>query len=132
MTNRLSKTAAGAARVRPALVALALGAAAVSGFAYAGDGDAQRCVTRSSIDRTEIVDDGTILFRMRNGDVYRNVLRHECPTLKSRDQFSYRVNAAQLCRSDVITVLDRNVFGFTSGPSCSLGSFEAVGASGAQ
>src|SRR5262245_22784664 len=131
MATLLRKTASGTARPRAALLSLAVGisAAAVTGFAHADDGGGvRRCVALSSIDRTEIVDDGTVLFHMRNGDVYRNVLRHECPTLKSRDQFAYRVNAAQLCSSDLITVLDRNVFGFTPGPSCSLGSFEAVGA----
>jgi hypothetical protein len=132
MANRLENAATRSSRARAALLSLAFGAAAVSGAAYADDGDLQRCVALSGIDRTEVVDNGTVLFHMRNGDVYRNVLRHECPTLKSRDQFAYRVNSAQLCRSDVITVLDRNVFGFVPGPSCTLGSFEAVGSGAAQ
>ena len=132
MANRLRKAAAGSSRVRAALLSLAFGAAAVSGAANADDGDLQRCIALSRIDRTEIVDNGTVLFHMRNGEVYRNVLPHECPTLKSRDQFAYRVNAAQLCRSDVITVLDRNVLGFVPGPSCTLGSFQSVGSAAAQ
>jgi hypothetical protein len=120
--------------LRAALLSLAFGAVAVtaSGLAYADDGAVRSCIALSSIDRTEIVDDGTILFHMRNGDVYRNVLRHECPTLKNRDQFAYRVNAAQLCSTDLITVLDRNALGFTRGPSCSLGSFESISSSAAQ
>lgn len=132
MANRSGKAAMRSSRARAALVSLAFGAAAVAGAAYADDGDVQRCVSLSRIDRTEVVDDGTVLFHMRNGDVYRNVLPHACPTLKSRDQFAYRVNASQLCRSDVITVLDRNVLGFVPGPSCTLGSFEAVGSGAAQ
>jgi hypothetical protein len=135
MATLLRKAATASSRARAALLSLAVGtaAAAVTGIASADDGgDVRRCVPLSAIDRTEVVDNDTVLFHMRNGDVYRNVLRHECPTLKNRDQFAYRVNAAQLCSSDLITVLDRNAFGFRPGPSCSLGSFEAVGAGAAQ
>ena len=116
------------------LLSLAFGAVAatVSGLASADDGAVRSCIALTSIARTEIVDDGTILFHMRNGDVYRNVLRHECPMLKNRDQFAYRVNAAQLCSTDLITVLDRNALGFTRGPSCSLGSFEPVSSGAVQ
>jgi hypothetical protein len=135
MATLLRKTASGSSRARVALLSLAMGVAAATatGLASADEGGgARRCVALTSIDRTEVVDDGTVLFHMRNGDVYRNVLRHECPTLKNRDQFAYRVNAAQLCSSDLITVLERRGSGFAPGPSCSLGSFEAVGSGGAQ
>ncbi|HEX5046154.1 MAG TPA: hypothetical protein VFX89_03455 [Gammaproteobacteria bacterium] len=135
MATLLRMNSTGSARARAALLSLAVGVAAatVTGLAYAEDGGgARRCVALTNIDRTEVVDDGTVLFHMRNGDVYRNVLRHECPTLKNRDQFAYRANAAQLCRSDLITVLERRGAGFAPGPSCSLGSFEAVGSGGAQ
>jgi hypothetical protein len=134
MANLVRMAATRSLRARAALLSLAVGAVAVaaSAVALADDGGTRRCVARSSIDRTEIVDDGTILFRMRNGDVYRNVLRHECPTLKSRDQFAYRVNTAQLCSADLITVLERNALGFARGPSCSLGTFAPVGSSAVQ
>src|SRR5262245_7291284 len=128
MATLLGNITAGS-RARAALLSLVVGTAAatVTGIAFADDGgDVRRCVALSGIDRNEVVDNGTVLFHMRNGEVYRNVLRHECPTLKDRDQFAYRVNAAQLCSSDLITVLDRNVFGFRPGASCSLGSFQAV------
>jgi hypothetical protein len=117
-----------------ALLALALGAGAatLSGLASAANGDARNCVDLLRIDRTDVVDDGTILFRMRNGDIYRNDLRHECPTLKDREQFRYRVTTTQLCKADIITVpLDRSVV-LSPGPSCVLGDFQPIGESAAQ
>jgi hypothetical protein len=113
-------------------VGIGIAAAILPGLVLADDAAVRRCVPLSSIDRTEVIDDGTVLFRMRNGEIYRNVLAHTCPTLKSRDQFAYRVNAAQLCAMDLITVLERQGLGFAPGPSCSLGSFEPVASTAAQ
>jgi len=132
MATRNLKAATRPSRAYAAALAVAVGTLAASGLAFAGDGPAQRCIALSSIERTEVVDDSTILFRMRNGDVYRNVLRATCRTLKDREQFAYRVNAAQLCAMDLITVLETHGLGLAPGPSCSLGSFEPVSSSAAQ
>lgn len=134
MANRNSKAAVRGLRTYAALLALALGTAAAAGarLAFADEGGARKCLGLSEIDSTQIVDDGTILFRMRNGDIYRNVLPRECPTLKDRDQFSYRLTTARLCSTDVITVLEERGFALASGASCSLGSFEPISAGDAQ
>jgi hypothetical protein len=134
MTNRQRKAAPHGLRTRAALVSLALGmaAAASSGLAFADEDEVRNCVGLSEIDRTEIVDDRTILFRMHDGTIYRNVLGHECPTLKNRDQFSYKVPSTRLCSMDLITVLEQRGVGFGPGPSCPLGSFEPISADEAQ
>lgn len=134
MTNRQRTAVWRGSRARAALASLALGtaAAASSGLAWADD-EVRDCVGLSEIERTEIVDNRTILFRMRDGNVYRNVLRHDCPTLKDRAQFSYRVPTTRLCSMDLINVLEQRGRGLEpSGVSCSLGSFEPIDPDAAQ
>lgn len=84
-----------------------------------------RCVSVGGIDRTEVLDDQNILFRMRGGRVYRNFLPRRCPGL-ARNAFSYRARGSQLCSVDVITVLENVGIGARQGATCSLGGFYPV------
>ena len=84
------------------------------------------CVSLTQIDRTRVVDDHTLLFYMRNDDIYRNVLPHRCPGLDNQQRFMYRVPITQLCSVDVITVLDDLGSGFMPGASCGLGKFQPI------
>ena len=54
------------------------------------------CLKTYLIDRTKVVDAKTIDFRMRDGTVYRNLLRTSCPGLRF-DGFSYVVHADEIC-----------------------------------
>jgi len=85
-----------------------------------------RCVDLKSIDHSHIVEDGFILFYMRNKKIYLNALPYTCPGLKSADTFMYRLSIQQLCNVDVITVLYRMAGGFSPGPSCGLGLFYPI------
>lgn len=88
--------------------------------------DAEHCVNLSRIDRTEVVDDRTILFYMLGDDIYRNALPHRCPGLEWEESFMYRSSLNQLCNVDIITVLDDIGFGFRGGMSCGLGMFHPI------
>ena len=90
------------------------------------ESDAEQCLRLASIDHTEVVDDTTILFHMKNGDVYRNKLPYRCPGLRRERAFMYRTSLNQLCNVDIITVLSDIGFGFTPGASCGLGMFHPV------
>jgi hypothetical protein len=69
-----------------------------------------RCVDLRRIDRTEIVGDRTILFHLTDRTIYHN--QHP---------------QAQLCDTDVVTVLERWGFGgFTPTESCLLGPFSPI------
>ena len=83
------------------------------------------CISVSRIDKTDIVDDQTILFFMRGGkQIYRNYLPHRCPNLEVEDRFGYHVSSGRLCRIDLIRVLPR--IGFPL--SCQLGQFVPISA----
>lgn len=61
------------------------------------------CISLTQIQRSEVVDDETILFHMRNGRIKEATLAFGCPSLKFYDSFSYRVYSNRLCaRVDVI------------------------------
>lgn len=91
---------------------------------YERTGEMQNCVPLIQIDSTDILDDQTILFRMKGKTTYLNELPYRCPQLKSQDAFSYKTSISQLCNTDIITVLD------TMTPqrlaSCGLGKFEKL------
>lgn len=91
-------------------------------------GNPTRCISTTRLDRTEVVDDETVLFFMRGGDVYLNRLSRSCPGLEREKRFTYRVYSNQLCRIDTITVLESRAFGLTDGFSCALGNFYPISA----
>ncbi len=80
----------------------------------------KRCVPLSRIYRSEIVDDSTILFHMRDGAVWRNRLPERCYGLRMQGGFGYATGLTQLCDLDIIQVLG----GAYS--VCGLGRFEPL------
>jgi hypothetical protein len=124
MTVSLTSTG----QLRRALAASTLGAVLGAGQQAGAQSpdDMVNCVSLSRVERTEIVDDNTILFYMRGNQIYRNVLPHRCPGLGREQTFMYRVSTTQLCNVDVITVLDRIGAGFMAGASCGLGKFQPI------
>lgn len=85
-----------------------------------------RCISTTRLDRTEVVDNETVLFYMRGGDIYRNRLSRSCPGLEREKRFTYRVYGNQLCRVDTITVLESRAFGLSDGFTCALGDFQPI------
>lgn len=83
------------------------------------------CIPLTHIRSTQVHDDRTIDFHLRNGQVYRNVLPHACASLGFEQRFSYRTSLTQLCSTDFITVLYQTP-GLQPGASCGLGKFQPV------
>ena len=114
-------------RVISVLFGLLAGAQVATTSAWGQDDDVESfdrtprdCVMLNRIRRTEVIDDRTILFHLRGGDVLRNYLPKTCPNLEREERFGYRTGTRQLCYIDTITVLERGgVGGFT----CELGRF---------
>lgn len=103
---------------------LALLAAAAIGAQEDGADRPLRCVSLSSIDRTEVIDDQTIAFYLRGGRVYLNHLARACRNLRPNQAFSYRTATGQLCAIDVINVIEDFGPGANFGDTCALGQFE--------
>ena len=89
-------------------------------------GDPVSCVSTPAIAATRVLDDQTIEFRMRNGDVYLNRLPSRCSGLGFNEGFSYRSSVSRLCSVDLINVLDRG--SGMAGPTCGLGQFQRIAA----
>ena len=85
-------------------------------------GDPVNCVQTSQIRSTQVQDDQTIDFTMRNGQVFRNTLPNRCPGLGFSRAFSYSTSTSQLCSVDIITVIEQGG-GPRRGASCGLGQF---------
>jgi hypothetical protein len=90
------------------------------------DMNAEHCVRIASIKDISIVNDTTLIFRMRGGKYYRNDLPHRCLGLRRSDTLMYRASTGLLCNVDLITVLEDWGFGFSPGVSCGLGMFTPV------
>jgi hypothetical protein len=82
------------------------------------------CLYVSSVRRTEVLDDQTIIFYMRGNKVaYRNYLARKCPGLARSGRFMYEVHMSRLCSIDTITVLEQWGVGLQPGFTCRLGDF---------
>jgi hypothetical protein len=81
------------------------------------------CVMLSAVDSSQVIDDKTIIFKMRGKKYYKNTLPYSCPRLGSEKAFSYKTSINQLCSVDIITVLETGG-GLRDGASCGLGKFE--------
>lgn len=86
----------------------------------------ERCITLNRVDRTEVIDDRTLIFHMRGGDIFLNHLARECPGLKREERFMYSPTGNRLCDVDTVTVLEQWGFGLTRGFTCSLGEFHPI------
>lgn len=86
----------------------------------------KRCIFLPNLDRTDVIDDRTIVFHMRNGTLYLNHLSRDCPGLKREKRFMYSPTSSQLCAIDGVTVIEKWGFGFTRGFTCSLGEFNPM------
>lgn len=84
------------------------------------------CVTTVSIDRTDIIDDQTIIFFMRGKRIFRNYLPRKCPGLAREDRFSYQTTNSRLCDIDTITVLEQFGSRLQPGFTCALGEFHPI------
>ncbi|MBV9045298.1 MAG: hypothetical protein JO348_00690 [Alphaproteobacteria bacterium] len=74
------------------------------------------CLNTYQIDRTHVVDSQNILFKMRNGKVWRSHLRTPCLGLKFSG-FAYQTSFTEICGGvQTIHILD-------SGEACQLGNF---------
>ncbi|WP_109354133.1 hypothetical protein [Sphingorhabdus sp. EL138] len=120
----------------PALIGAAL---TVAGAAYAGEkrskddkfiiekvGEPKSCIIRSQIRSTDVIDDRTIDFKMRNGDIYRNTLPNKCSGLRFEEAFSYRTSTNRLCNVDIIRVLDSTAGRIETRSACGLGKFQEI------
>lgn len=95
-----------------AMLAIGLGGVATPVLAK----DAPVCLRTNYIDSTRVVDPRTILFRMKDGKVWRNSLRTPCLGLKFYG-FRYETRFMEICgNAQSIRVL-------TTNEVCSLGNF---------
>ena len=114
--------------------ALAAGSIAFAAEKASGDdkyeirtiGEPKTCVLRSNIRSTDVFDDQTIDFVMRNGDIYRNNLPSKCSGLGFEEAFSYKTSINRLCNVDIIRVLDTTAGRLDTRGACGLGKFQQI------
>ncbi len=89
-------------------------------------GEPRSCLNTANIRRSTVHDDRTIDFEYTGGKIYRNTLTRGCTRLGFEEAFTYRTSINQLCRNEIIYVLD-NVGGeLRRGAGCSLNDFVPI------
>lgn len=88
---------------------------------YQPTGQTRACVPLRSLRESRVIDDQTIFFKGPGKRAYINRLPRRCSRLAFENRFSYTTTIGQLCKSEIITVLDN--MGSAWG-SCGLGQFE--------
>lgn len=123
-----------------ALLSIAVAGAALSGAASAKDkkervskapaaeniGEPRTCIRLRDIRQTKVHDDYTIDFEMRSGRIYRNNLGNRCSGLGFEKSFSYATSLNQLCRGEIITVLNNSGGTLQPRGSCGLTKFQEI------
>lgn len=80
------------------------------------------CIPLIQIDRTEVIDNRTILVRMKGGQQDRKItLANACPGLRFNG-FVHETSINQLCRSDPLRVIETN----GGGSVCAIQSITPV------
>ncbi|MBB5519432.1 hypothetical protein [Amphiplicatus metriothermophilus] len=88
-------------------------------------GETVGCLNVRSISSIDAADEKTFLVRVGVNDYYVNEARGRCSGATSNfNHLEYTLTAAQLCRLDVIRVVDNQTGTFYG--SCSLGDFERL------
>jgi hypothetical protein len=80
------------------------------------------CVNQRLLRGNRSVGEGAIVFEASNNLIYVNRPPAGCPELDSGRTLITRTTTSQLCRGDIVTVVDP-VAGFSYG-SCGLGDFQ--------
>lgn len=92
------------------------------------DDDSVSCLSMNLVRSANAIDDDTVLFELRNGDMFISRLEQTCLGLRRNNRFSYNLRSGaripRLCHTDTITVIETSGDGFT----CGLGRFEPVSA----
>lgn len=88
--------------------------------------ETENCVSLRRLRSIQPLDDHHFLIEMRNGDMYLNVVNGRCNRAASAGTYlQYTTSGSQLCRNEIIDVVDNGGAGMLSG-SCGLGEFEAL------
>ncbi|HEY4264319.1 MAG TPA: hypothetical protein VGM72_03310 [Micropepsaceae bacterium] len=74
------------------------------------------CLNASQIQRTEVPDDRTIIFHMRDGKIWRNTLKTACPMLKI-SPYTQKLNGDLVCSNQQF------IHVVMTGNDCVLGDF---------
>lgn len=101
--------------------------AAAEGLAgYERTGETRTCIGLTRLRSIRPLDDRHFLVEMRNGDMYLNVVNGRCTSAASSHTYlQYSVPGSQLCRNEIVTVMDSGGAGHMAG-TCGLGSFESL------
>ena len=90
-------------------------------------GPTTSCIPLMQFRETQVRDSRTIDFLAPGGRRgWRSTLPNACPGLTLERAFSYSTSISQLCRMDIITVLQRIGPGLAPGASCGLGPFTPI------
>jgi hypothetical protein len=85
--------------------ALTAGAAAPALAADGGDKPLVRCIDITRMSSSKVVDNQTIILKMRGGPDYKMTLAHRCPGLKMQGTWRHDAKSlAKLCEVDTIEV----------------------------
>jgi len=119
MNSRLSQ-------LLTALVVFSIPAAAPASDDAVDVEEGKRCINARAIRRTDVLNDGNVIFYMQGRKIYLNTLLKSCKGLSLDGRFSFVTHTRSLCRLDSINVLKDSGSGVYEGRACKLGRFKSV------
>jgi hypothetical protein len=116
----LTARLAGAAIILASSAALVLSTSADVEAQAPAASSAPACISARNIQRTEVQDDRTIIFHMRDGARWVNRLRQICPMLKTSPW------SQVLHSGDMVCANQQFIHVLQTGDTCALGQFTAA------
>ncbi|MCB2096586.1 MAG: DUF6491 family protein [Parvularculaceae bacterium] len=93
--------------------------------AHERTGEVVNCLNLRQVSSIVAIDEETLLIKSGVNDYYVNELSGRCNgATRNSTRFEYATSIGQLCRNDILKVVD-NSGGFLTG-SCGVGSFERL------
>ena len=90
------------------------------------DENTQRCINLRRLRSTDVINDRTIIFRLRGGEIYLNIVPRTCPGLGRERRISYSSNVNAICEIDHVAVLHAGAGNMFEGARCRLGVFHRI------
>ncbi len=86
--------------------------------------DSRHCISTTSFDAVEIVDESIVLFHGRRGNIWLNRLSGRCRGLRWDMIPSFQTHGSRVCERDRFRGRSRS--GFDDSMNCILGKFEKI------
>ncbi|NKC01344.1 MAG: hypothetical protein GKR90_22990 [Pseudomonadales bacterium] len=88
--------------------------------------ESERCIRRSSIRRTEVLDERHVSVQVSRDEFYIVQFKHRCPGMRRGNPVLLETRSTKLCKHDTLRPLENWGGGMRPGVRCPIPEFQSV------